>query len=162
MRSVSMKTVLVIDHDLEVRSVIAATLNYADYAVRQARNGREGILMVLDQRPDLILCDVRVPEMDGYRTLAAIRNFHGTADIPFILMTGVMRREELRRAVGCAANDYLIKPFSALELIQTVETTLDEAQRGHQESLAAMDNLGSLPSFLSKSIPSSALMSAAT
>jgi len=67
-----MKNILVIDDKDDLRSVIVATLTYAGYTVRQAANGRDGILMVLAQRPDLILCDVRMPEMDGYRTLAAI------------------------------------------------------------------------------------------
>ena len=119
-----MKSILIIDDDNDVRSVIVATLTYAGYAVREAGNGRDGILMVLAQRPDLILCDVRMPGMDGHRTLAAIREFRGTAAIPFILMTGSMGRDEFRHAMVCGADDYLMKPFSAHELIEAVESRL--------------------------------------
>ena len=119
-----MNNILVIDDNAEVRSVIFATLAHARYTVRQASNGRDGILMVLAQRPDLILCDVLMPEMDGYRTLAAIRSFPGTAAIPFILMTGSMGRDEFRQAMACGADDYLMKPFSARELIAAVESRL--------------------------------------
>jgi CheY-like chemotaxis protein len=119
-----MKNILIIDDKEEVRSAIFAALAFAGYTVRQASNGRDGILMVLAQRPDLILCDVKMPEMDGYRTLAAIRNFPDTASIPFILMTGSMSRDEFRHAMVSGADDYLMKPFSAQELIKAVESRL--------------------------------------
>ena len=118
------KSILVIDDKAEIRTILAATLTYAGYRVRQAADGRRGIVMVLEEKPDLILCDVRMPEMDGYRTLAAIREFHGTAAIPFILMTGSMSRDEFRNAMVCGADDYLLKPFSTRELIASVRSRL--------------------------------------
>jgi CheY-like chemotaxis protein len=130
-----MKTILVIDDSDDVRSVIVATLTYAGYAVREAGNGQEGILMVLAQRPDLILCDVSMPVMDGHRTLAAIREFRGTAAIPFILMTGSMGRDEFRHAMVCGADDYLMKPFSAHELIEAVESRLARQTEVQSEAL---------------------------
>jgi len=120
----AMNDILVIDDKAELRSIIAATLTHAGYHVRQAADGRKGIMMVLEERPDLILCDVRMPEMDGYRTLAAIREFRGTAAIPFILMTGSMGRDEFRNAMVCGADDYLLKPFSTRELIAAVRSRL--------------------------------------
>ncbi len=119
-----MKDVLVIDDQEAIRVVIAAALTHAGYTVRQARNGREGILMLLSQKPDLILCDVRMPEMDGHRALAAIRKVPGTAAIPFIFMTGSMTREEFREAMLSGADDYLMKPFSMAELIGAIESRL--------------------------------------
>jgi CheY-like chemotaxis protein len=123
-QAVNMKRVLVIDDNDDVRSVVVATLRQADYAVHEARNGRDGILTVLAQRPDLILCDVQMPGMDGYRTLAAIRKFRSTVAIPFILVTGFTERSEFRRAMACGADDYLMKPFSSKELIAAVESRL--------------------------------------
>ena len=136
-----MKSILVIDDKDEVRAVIVATLIYAGYTVRQARNGRDGILLLLAERPDLILCDVRMPEMDGYRTLAAIRNVPGTAAIPFILMTGSMGRDEFRQAMVCGADDYLMKPFTALELIGAVQSRL--ARQTHIRNGAYQPNVKS-------------------
>ena len=105
--------------------MIAATLTRAGYAVRQADNGRNGILLALAQKPDLILCDVHMPEMDGYRTLAAIRECHSTAAIPFILMNGSIGRDEFRRGMVCGADDYLMKPFTCRELLGAVKSRLE-------------------------------------
>ena len=77
-----MKRILVIDDREDIRSIVAATLVLAGYAVRGASDGREGIVMVLEERPDLILCDINMPGMDGYRTLEAIRKCPQTADLP--------------------------------------------------------------------------------
>jgi CheY-like chemotaxis protein len=129
-----MRSVLVIDDKDELRSVIVTILTDAGYSVREASNGREGILMVLAQPPDLILCDVKMPQMDGYRTLAAIRAVPGTAAIPFILMTGSMGRDEFRHAMVCGADDYLMKPFSSNDLIKAVESRL--ARQTHVQSEA--------------------------
>lgn len=136
-----MKSVLVIDDNNDVRSVVVATLTQAGYAVHQAGNGRDGILTVLAQRPDLILCDVKMPGMDGYRTLAAIRKFRSTAAIPFILMTGSMGRAEFRNAMTCGADDYLMKPFSANELIAAVESRLTRQSHIQSEAFQQIERL---------------------
>ena len=158
-----MKTILVIDDKDEIRSVVIATLAHAGYAVRQARNGRDGILMVLAQRPDLILCDVRMPEMDGYRTLAAIRECRGTAAIPFILMTGSMGREEFRHAMVCGADDYLMKPFTAHELVKAVKSRLARHTHVQTEAYQRIEKLRE-PALLPRlpdSAPASASMAVA-
>ena len=158
-----MKSVLVIDDKDDIRSVIVATLTNAGYAVRQAGNGREGIVMALEQRPDLILCDVRMPEMDGYRTLAAIRGFRGTAAIPFILMTGSMGRDEFRHAMGCGADDYLMKPFSAHELIKAVESRLTRQTNVQSEACQRIEKLHehARERFSFESTPAGGVMAAA-
>ena len=97
--------------------------------------------MVLAQRPDLILCDVRMPEMEGYRTLAAIRECRGTAAIPFILMTGSMGREEFRHAMVCGADDYLMKPFTAHELVKAVKSRLARHTHVQTEAYQRIEKL---------------------
>ena len=158
-----MKSVLVIDDKDDVRSIIVAILTHAGYDVRQAGNGRDGILVALAQRPDLILCDVRMPETDGYRTLAAIRGFRGTAAIPFILMTGSMGRDEFRHAMVCGADDYLMKPFSCMELIQAVESRLTRQTRVQSEAYQRMETLREqgFPEFSTESAPVRASMAMA-
>jgi CheY-like chemotaxis protein len=159
----AMKNILVIDDEDDVRAVIVATLKYAGYAVRQAGNGRDGILKVLEERPDLILCDVRMPEMDGYRTLAAIRNVPGTAAIPFILMTGSMGREEFRQAMVWGADDYLMKPFSALELIGAVESRLARQTHVRSDAYQRIEKQREfgLPHLSAQSVPARAAEAAA-
>jgi CheY-like chemotaxis protein len=117
-----MKRILVIDDDSGVRSVIATTLEDSGYSVRQAKDGREGIQMVIAERPDLIICDVKMPGLDGYRALEAIRKCSGTAAIPFILMTGSMGPDDFRRGMVSGADDYLVKPFKPEDLIAAVNS----------------------------------------
>ena len=135
-----MKRILVIDDREDIRSIVAATLVLAGYSVRGASDGRQGIMMVVEERPDLILCDINMPGMDGYRTLEAIRRCPGTADIPFILMTGSVEKSEFRRAMNCGADDYLSKPFAMSQMLASVKTRLERhAQRyGHKDFSQAM------------------------
>jgi DNA-binding response OmpR family regulator len=119
-----MKRILVIDDREGVRSMLASTLAQFGYSVRQAQDGREGIRMVIDLKPDLIICDVRMPGFDGYRTLEAIRKCPGTASICFILMSGSTGRDDFRHGMVAGADDYLMKPFSAAELKAAVKSRL--------------------------------------
>jgi two-component system, sensor histidine kinase and response regulator len=150
-----MKCVLVVDDNPDIRVVASAILDYAGFATRQAGDGREAIRSVLQHPPDLILCDIRMPEMDGYLTLEAIRKSPGIADIPFIFMTGNGDQSEFHHAIALGANDLLFKPFAALELISAVETRL--AQPAPQGDACQEFHQHSLPSFS----PESAFASAA-
>ena len=158
-----MKSVLVIDDSEEVRDVVVATLTCAGYSVLEAGNGRDGILTVLAQRPDLILCDVKMPGMDGYRTLAAIRKYRHTAAIPFILMTGSMQRSEFRHAMTCGADDYLMKPFTAKELIAAVESRLARQTHVQSDAFQQIERLRELglPRFAPESAQTGAPVAAA-
>lgn len=129
-----MKRILVIDDRDDLRSVFAATLVVGGYAVRGARDGREGIIMVLEERPDLILCDINMPGMDGYRTLEAIRKFPGTADIPVIMMTGSVAQNEFRRVMDSGADDYLAKPFAPSQLLAAVKSRLERQAKTKREA----------------------------
>ncbi len=118
-----MKSVLVIDDNRDVRTVVHDTLvHLSGYSVRQAKDGREGVQMVIARRPDLILCDVNMPGLDGFHTLEAIRTCPGTASIPFILMTGEMTPDDFRRGMASGADDYLKKPFTPAELDAAVRS----------------------------------------
>jgi CheY-like chemotaxis protein len=117
-----MKNILVIDDSSELRLAIVTTLVHSGYSAWQAQDGREGIQMVIFQKPDLIICDIKMPGLDGYRTLEAIRKCSGTAAIPFILMSGSTGREDFRHGMALGADDYLSKPFSSTELIAAVKS----------------------------------------
>jgi CheY-like chemotaxis protein len=128
-----MKSILVIDDDDDVRLVVTTTLIQAGFYVREAKDGRVGIQMILAEKPDLIVCDVRMPSMDGLRTLSAIRKFPATAAIPLILMSGSdsVDRDGFRRGMVSGADDFLLKPFTPSELIEAVESRLTR-QKDHQ------------------------------
>ena len=120
----SMKRILVIDDKEDVRSVVTSMLTSFGFSTCEARTGHEGLQMALKQRPDLILCDVNMPEMDGYRTLAAIRALPSLMATPFIFMAGCGGKEDLRRGMVCGADDFLGKPFQPEELFEAVTSRL--------------------------------------
>ena len=119
-----MQNVLVIDDTDEVRLVIVKTLAHFGFQVRGAKDGASGIQMALADPPDLIICDVRMPVMDGYQTLAKIRGLPGIANIPFIFLTAAIDKSDMRRGMVSGADDYLTKPFTAEELLEAVATRL--------------------------------------
>ncbi|MDB6023204.1 MAG: response regulator receiver sensor signal transduction histidine kinase [Pedosphaera sp.] len=119
-----MQNVLVIDDTNEVRSVIVTTLNQFGFATREAADGAAGVQLALAQPPDLIICDVRMPGMDGYQTLAAIRDEPTIATTPFIFLTAAMDKHDVRRGMVLGADDYLTKPFTTEDLLEAVTTRL--------------------------------------
>jgi DNA-binding response OmpR family regulator len=119
-----MKNILVIDDKEEVRTLIKAVLGNFGFDVLEAGNGQLGVQMLRQQSPDLVICDVNMPGMDGYETLSAVRESSTTAPVPFILMTGLVSRDGFRRGMVCGADDYLVKPFTTDELIEAVMSRL--------------------------------------
>jgi len=97
--------------------------NYG-FTVREASNGQLGVQMIAEEKPDLVICDINMPAMGGYETLAVVRDSSQTATIPFILMTGLVSRDGFRRGMVCGADDYLVKPFTPDELIEAVMSRL--------------------------------------
>ena len=119
-----MHNVLVIDDADEVRAAIVGTLRHFGFSTREAKNGRAGIELALAEAPDLIICDVRMPELDGYKTLSAIRDIPAMASIPFIFLTGALDKSDMRRGMVSGADDYLTKPFTPEELLDAAATRL--------------------------------------
>jgi len=136
-----MKIILVIDDKEDIRNLIKVVLNNYGFDVIEADNGRNGVQMLHEQKPDLVVCDINMPDMDGYQTLGAVRESSTTAPIPFILMTGLVSRDGFRRGMANGADDYLVKPFTTNELIDAVMSRLSrqtdfqiEADRRAQKS----------------------------
>jgi len=119
-----MKSILVIDDNDDVRSIVTTILRNFGFDVREAAGGDAAIQMVLAEKPDLIISDVRMPGMDGHHLLNAIRDAQSTAAIPVILMTGSGSRDDFRRGMVSGADDYLQKPFTPDELIEAVLSRL--------------------------------------
>jgi signal transduction histidine kinase len=131
-----MATILVIDDDSSLREVIRLSLEHSGFEVVEAENGAAGVQLAVSRLPDLILCDVKMERMDGYRTLAALRQEHSTAPIPFILMTGQADSAGMRQGMELGADDYLSKPFTVPQLLASVnvrlkkhKTVRDQAER---------------------------------
>jgi DNA-binding response OmpR family regulator len=117
-------SVLVVDDDADVRSLVSELLARAGYAVSQAPNGREALRLLYDQRPDLIVLDVSMPELDGWATLERIREL---SDVPVVMLSALDAELEKVRAFRGGADDYVTKPFGRQELLARVETVLRRA-----------------------------------
>jgi len=115
-----MKTILVIDDNEDVRSFIATTLNLSGFKAIEAGDAVRGLQLAKTCQADLILCDICMPDIDGFDALSTIRKLPGVAAIPFILMTGSVDRDGYRRGMTSGADDFLWKPFTAEELVQAV------------------------------------------
>lgn len=108
-----------------MRQVIVDQLEAVGYATAQASDGRAGLEMILKERPDLVVCDVKMPNMDGYQLLAELRSNHGEFDdVPFIFLSGLDDRADVIAGIRSGADEYLTKPFDADMLIAKVETAL--------------------------------------
>jgi DNA-binding NarL/FixJ family response regulator len=125
-----MKTILIIEDQPDMRENIATILEMEEFAVLEAPNGREGIGLAREEKPDLILCDIMMPEMDGYDVLHALRQDRTIAGTPFIFLTAKGEKRDLRTGMNLGADDYLTKPVSAEELLGAVGARLErEAKR---------------------------------
>ena len=124
-----MTTILVIDDEKKIRETILQILELYEYQTREADNGRNGLELAKQFLPDLIVCDVMMPEMDGYEFLEALRNQEETTMIPCILVTAMTDKRDIRQGMELGADDYLTKPFTADELIQAIESRLERHQK---------------------------------
>lgn len=126
-----MKKILVVDDQLEILEAVSYILKTHGYDVADAEDGRRGLELARAFRPDLILCDIMMPDMNGYDVLRAIRYDLDLSGTPFVFLTGKARPEDMRAGMNLGADDYLTKPFSAEELLAAVSTQLEKygAQR---------------------------------
>lgn len=115
-----MYSILIIEDDLSICNTMELIFNMEGFDVRTAGDGVSGLARIYEKRPDLVLCDVLMPEMDGHTLLDLLKNEDTLADIPFIFVTSLGDRTDVRRGMSAGADDYLAKPFSAEELVSAV------------------------------------------
>jgi len=126
------KKILVIEDEPEMRRNITALLRYKGYEPIAAGNSRLGVDMARRERPDLILCDVMMPELDGYGVLRALQADAKLALIPFIFLTAKGEKDDLRSGMNLGADDYLTKPVANADLVQAIESRLRRSQQQAQ------------------------------
>ncbi|MGY5353090.1 response regulator [Wenyingzhuangia sp. IMCC45533] len=123
-----MKKILLIEDDLIMRENISELIALTGYDVEVAENGMVGVQKVNTFKPDLIICDVMMPELDGYGVLYILSQKPETATIPFIFLTAKSEKEDLRKGMELGADDYLFKPFESTELIRAIESRLKKSE----------------------------------
>jgi DNA-binding NarL/FixJ family response regulator len=127
-----MKKILVIEDEPEMRRNLLTILKLEKFQPIGAENGRAGLAAVQRDKPDLILCDVMMPELDGHGVLDALRQDEATAAIPFIFLTAKGEKEDLRNGMNLGADDYLTKPVARLDLLEAIQARLLRAEQQAQ------------------------------
>jgi DNA-binding NarL/FixJ family response regulator len=120
----SVKKILVIEDEPEMRRNITSLLRYCNYQPISAENGKVGVEAARREIPDLILCDVMMPELDGHGVLQALQKDESLARIPFIFLTAKGEKEDLRSGMNLGADDYLTKPVANSDLVEAIEARL--------------------------------------
>src|SRR5256884_6689129 len=121
-----MKKILVIDDDSAMLALTVKALKARGFQTVTADDGVAGLEMAKKHLPDLIICDIQMPRLNGYETLAALRQDPLTGTIPFVFLSGLADRKQFRQGMGLGADDYLTKPFSVSELMGAVNTRLEK------------------------------------
>ncbi|MBL6448769.1 response regulator [Fulvivirga sp. 29W222] len=121
-------TILLIEDNQDMAENITGILELAHYHVKHASNGKIGVSIAQIEPPDLILCDIMMPELDGYGVVHILSNSPETADIPFIFLTAKADQSDFRTGMNLGADDYITKPFDGLDLLKVVETRLKKSE----------------------------------
>lgn len=121
------KKIVLIEDNKAVRENIVEILELASYEVHAASNGKKGVDLVMKENPDLIICDIMMPELDGYGVLHMLSKNVKTNSIPFIFLTAKADRTDFRKGMEMGADDYITKPFDDIELLNAVETRLKKS-----------------------------------
>ncbi len=128
-----MKTILLIEDNKDIRENIAEILELASYRVISAPNGKVGVELAAKEIPDLILCDIMMPELDGYGVLYMLSKKPETSGIPFIFLTAKTEKTDIRKGMSMGADDYLTKPFEEMELLNAIEVRLKKSESFKKE-----------------------------
>ncbi|MBH8558135.1 response regulator [Hymenobacter negativus] len=138
-----MKTILLIEDNDILRENTAEILELAGYAVLTAENGKVGVEKALATRPDLVVCDIMMPVLDGYGVLHIFNQNPHLAGVPFIFLTAKTERADLRRGMELGADDYLTKPFEETELLSAISSRLSRFGKLQADyDLRASEGLG--------------------
>jgi DNA-binding NarL/FixJ family response regulator len=141
-----MKKILVIEDEAETLENLVLMLEMEGFKPLSASNGRKGVALAKKEKPDLILCDVSMPELDGHGVLESLRADSATVSIPFIFLTARADKQDLRAGMNLGADDYLTKPASAEEVLAAITSRLD---RHSEKEQAAMAKVELKPNFAS-------------
>src|SRR5258705_7554991 len=122
-----MKKILVIEDEPEMRRNLTTVLRLEKFRALPAENGRIGVELAKKEKPDLILCDVMMPELDGYGVIAALRADTESVAIPFIFLTAKGEKPDIRAGMNLGADDYLTKPVAKADLLAAIPSRLERA-----------------------------------
>jgi CRP-like cAMP-binding protein len=128
-----MKKILLIEDNYDIRHNTAEILELSNYKVLVAENGKIGVEMAMEYNPDLIICDIMMPVLDGYGVLHAIHKNESIKNTPFIFLTAKTERSDFRKGMELGADDFVTKPFSGTELLNAVDSRLNKIEHLKKE-----------------------------
>lgn len=135
------KKILLIEDNKDMRENTAEILELSNYKVLTAKNGKEGVEIAQKEKPDLIICDIMMPVLDGYGVLHLLSKNPETAGIPFIFLTAKAERSDMRKGMEMGADDYVTKPFDDIELMNAIESRLRKSELMKKEFSRNMEGL---------------------
>ena len=133
--------ILLIEDNLEIRENTAEILELSNYIVDTAENGKAGIEKALLQKPDLIICDIMMPVLDGYGVLHLLNKHEHLSGIPFIFLTAKSERGDFRKGMEMGADDYITKPFTDIELLKAIDSRLKKVNILKREYSAGLKGM---------------------
>lgn len=137
-----MRKILLIEDDFDLIESLTDLLEISGYSIVKASNGREGVEKALKEKPDLILCDVMMPVLDGFGVLHILSRHPETFAIPFIFLTARLEEVSVRKGMGMGADDYMLKPFDEKDLLDTIEVRIRKSDSLKRNVLADRTVLG--------------------
>jgi len=156
------KTILIIEDNEEILENTAEILELANYRVLTALNGKEGVERALATQPDLIICDIMMPVLDGYGVIHLLNKNPKLQNIPFIFLSARSERSDVRKGMELGADDYITKPFSEAELLTAIESRLRKSALAKMSSESNLETLDTLYSEVSNKDSLQLLMDNAT
>lgn len=143
-----MNNILVIEDNEDIRETTAEILDLAGYKTHTAENGKVGVELALKIKPDVIVCDIMMPILDGYGVLHLLNQNELTRNIPFIFLTAKAERSDLRKGMDMGADDYITKPFEEVELLTAIQTRLKKKSLVEKDYPTGIEGLHSFISDL--------------
>ena len=138
-----MKKIVLIDDDIGIQETTVDILELAGYNVFTSNNGKEGIKQIKQVEPDVILCDINMPELDGYEVLRILNRMPVTASIPFIFLSSKIENSEIRKGMNLGADDYITKPFKEIDLLDAIEIRIKRSKKLNQKFEPKIDDINS-------------------
>ena len=142
-----MKKILLIEDNADIRENMSEILELANFKVISAEDGKKGVALAIDQKPDIIICDIMMPELDGYAVIHMLQKNEATQNIPFIFLTAKTERSEVRKGMELGADDYITKPFTGTELLNAVESRLKKVEQIRKEHAVGLEGLDQIISI---------------
>lgn len=136
-----MKKIVLIEDDESLREAITDALRHGGFKVESAINGAQGIMVVKKEVPDLILCDILLPEIDGYQVYEHIKTNESLSSIPFIFLTALSERENVRKGMNLGADDYITKPIALSELLEAIHVRLNKSEKINSKAEKRLNEL---------------------